>query len=119
MSYAPKPKKVAYLVFVGRVPGLYETWDEARAQVEGYPGAKFMGYYGIERAWTDWRIFEENGDIPNANRHTKDNTAALQRVVDHRVMKVVVQRAAHLVANFKSGHVSSCSCGMYPACLHV
>lgn len=31
-----------YIVWKGRAPGIYATWDEARAQVEGFPGAQFV-----------------------------------------------------------------------------
>ncbi|GIV84264.1 MAG: ribonuclease H [Candidatus Roseilinea sp.] len=33
-----------YVVWRGRVPGVYDTWEEARAQVLGYPGARFKAY---------------------------------------------------------------------------
>ena len=26
-----------YVVWEGRAPGIYDSWDEARAQVEGFP----------------------------------------------------------------------------------
>lgn len=37
-------KNNAYAVWVGRVPGVYDTWAECEAQVKGYPGAKYKGY---------------------------------------------------------------------------
>ena len=37
-----KPKKY-YGVQVGRTPGVYDTWADCKAQVEGFPGAKFKG----------------------------------------------------------------------------
>jgi ribonuclease HI len=30
-----------YVVWVGRMPGIYITWAEAEMQVKGYPGSKF------------------------------------------------------------------------------
>ena len=38
-------KSKIYVVYVGRQPGLYETWDECRAEVEGYPGARYKSFY--------------------------------------------------------------------------
>lgn len=33
-----------YAVKIGRVPGIYRTWEECKAQVDGYPGAGFKGF---------------------------------------------------------------------------
>ena len=33
-----------YVVWEGRAPGIYDSWDEARAQVEGFPGARYRAY---------------------------------------------------------------------------
>lgn len=33
-----------YAVRVGLVPGIYKTWDEAKANVNGFPGAKFKSF---------------------------------------------------------------------------
>lgn len=33
-----------YAVKVGLVPGLYKTWDECKAQVNGYPGAVYKKF---------------------------------------------------------------------------
>lgn len=45
-----KPKKEAYVVWVGRVPGVYATWDECNAQVNGFPGAKYRGFFSASEA---------------------------------------------------------------------
>jgi ribonuclease HI len=46
-------KKNFYAVAVGRVPGVYSSWPEAKAQVDGFPGARYKGFGGQEeaRAW--------------------------------------------------------------------
>ena len=33
-----------YVVWEGRAPGIYDSWEEARLQVEGFPGAKYKSY---------------------------------------------------------------------------
>lgn len=33
-----------YVVWEGRAPGVYDSWEECQAQVEGYPGAKFKSF---------------------------------------------------------------------------
>lgn len=43
-------KSKTYVVFVGRQPGIYETWDECRAEVEGFPGARYKSFYSKEDA---------------------------------------------------------------------
>lgn len=37
-------KKRFYAVKNGRVPGVYPTWDEAKAQVDGFSGAVYKGF---------------------------------------------------------------------------
>lgn len=37
-------KKKFYVVWKGRKPGIYETWDECKAQTDGFPGAKFRSF---------------------------------------------------------------------------
>jgi ribonuclease HI len=39
----PKEKKW-YVVWRGREKGVFETWEECRAQVHGYPGAQYMAF---------------------------------------------------------------------------
>lgn len=33
-----------YAVKIGKTPGVYLTWDECKAQVDGYPGAKYKSF---------------------------------------------------------------------------
>ncbi|WP_448380231.1 ribonuclease H1 domain-containing protein [Gloeomargarita sp.] len=33
-----------YVVWQGRQPGVYPTWEHCRAQVEGFPGARYRSY---------------------------------------------------------------------------
>ena len=37
-------KKHFYAIKNGRVPGIYTTWDEAKVQVERFPGADYKGF---------------------------------------------------------------------------
>ncbi|GBG56124.1 RNase H [Sporomusaceae bacterium FL31] len=41
-------KKKYYGVKVGRVPGVYQTWDECKKQVIGYPGALYKGFASLQ-----------------------------------------------------------------------
>ncbi len=42
--------KKYYAVRVGKTPGIYSTWDECKAMVDGYPGAKYKGFASLEEA---------------------------------------------------------------------
>ena len=39
-----------YVVWEGRNPGIYDTWEECKAQVDGYKGAKFKSFKKLEEA---------------------------------------------------------------------
>lgn len=43
-------KKQFYAVRTGRVPGIYSTWDECKAQVDGYSGAEYKGFARLSEA---------------------------------------------------------------------
>ncbi|SKB74346.1 ribonuclease HI [Lachnospiraceae bacterium] len=42
--------KKAYVVFKGRKPGIYKTWAECKAQVDGFSGPVFRGYSSMAEA---------------------------------------------------------------------
>ena len=42
--------KKYYAVRVGKTPGIFETWDECKAAVDGYSGAVFKGFGSLEEA---------------------------------------------------------------------
>lgn len=37
-------KRKFYVVWEGRAPGVYDSWEECEAQVKGFPGAKYKGF---------------------------------------------------------------------------
>lgn len=41
LSYA---QMTWYVVYVGRVPGVYDDWDQCRRQVHGFSGNSYKGY---------------------------------------------------------------------------
>ncbi|MCQ2524768.1 MAG: ribonuclease H family protein [Lachnospiraceae bacterium] len=43
-------KKKFYVVKKGRVPGIYESWDECKAQTDGFAGADYKGFETEEEA---------------------------------------------------------------------
>lgn len=42
--------KKYYAVRVGKTPGIYLTWDDCKAMVDGYPGAKYKSFTSLEEA---------------------------------------------------------------------
>ncbi|KAL6553543.1 hypothetical protein OROGR_007385 [Orobanche gracilis] len=43
-------KYSCYVVIRGRSPGIYATWEECRAQVDGYNNARYWGCFSEEEA---------------------------------------------------------------------
>lgn len=54
-------EKKYYVVWQGRVPGVYDTWQECKAQIDGFPAARYKGFPTKEQAQA---AFGEN-----PNRH--------------------------------------------------
>ena len=44
-----------YVVWEGREPGVYESWDDCLEQVNGYPGAKYKSFNSMEAAVEAYR----------------------------------------------------------------
>lgn len=44
-----------YVVWEGRSPGVYDSWDECQVQVEGYPGARYKAFGSNEEAVAAFR----------------------------------------------------------------
>lgn len=53
-----KVKRKYYVVWVGKEPGVYDTWDGCRRQVEGVPGAKFKSFPTLDEATTAYSARE-------------------------------------------------------------
>ena len=71
-------KSKTYVVFVGRQPGIYETWDECKAEVENFPGARFKGFYSKEEAVMAYREDDASASMAlcNISRHIKEGDEA-------------------------------------------
>ena len=53
-----------YVVYVGRVPGVYDHWPAAQAQVHRYPGASHKGFNTraeAESSYLRWTLQHEQG----------------------------------------------------------
>ncbi len=47
-------KNKFYVVWAGRTPGIYSSWEECKHEVEGYEGAKYKGFPTLDLARTAW-----------------------------------------------------------------
>lgn len=48
-------KRKFYVVWVGHSPGIYDTWEECKAQTDGFPGARYKAYAYLEEATEAFR----------------------------------------------------------------
>ena len=68
--------KFYYAVRVGKHPGIYGTWDECNAEVNGYPGAQFKKFKTEEeaKAFIQGEAPDTQSDAgsENANKSTKN-----------------------------------------------
>lgn len=58
--------KKFYVVFKGRNPGVYDDWDDAREEVEGFEGALYKGFSTSEEATEAFRkysVSEDSNDL--------------------------------------------------------
>ena len=47
--------KKCYVVYIGRVPGVYEEWEDCAEQVNTFSGNLYRGYASREVAEEKWR----------------------------------------------------------------
>lgn len=44
-----------YVVWEGHAPGIYDSWEEAKLQTEGFPGARYKSFTDLEEATEAFR----------------------------------------------------------------
>jgi ribonuclease HI len=57
------PKQYYYAVRIGRIPGIYMSWNECEKQVKNFPGTKFKRFKTYEDAY-----YYINGTLPISNK---------------------------------------------------
>ena len=55
-------KSKVYAVKKGRTPGLYLTWEDCKAQVDGFPGAEYKSFSDTEEAMAYLGISGSSGE---------------------------------------------------------
>lgn len=102
-AYSSMAKKAAYVVRIGRIPGIYFDYAECKKQVDGFSGAKHQGYFTREAAktaWDDWLDSAREGQLSERtasslgvpNPQGADETIDSQKDEDSR--SVVIPDAA-------------------------
>ena len=58
---------LCYVVNIGRVPGVYERWQDCHMQVNGFPGNRYKGYMSRAVAEENWRnhLRQQNRTMTN------------------------------------------------------
>lgn len=76
-----KPQKY-YVVWEGKVPGIYRTWDACKVQVEGFEQAKFKSFESEEEAkkaytsgWKSYHKSSQSRMFANGSRPTGEYLA--------------------------------------------
>ena len=49
-----------YVVFEGRVPGVYEEWEDCKKQVHKFSGNCYKGYATRQEVVSKWRNHQSN-----------------------------------------------------------
>jgi len=49
-------RKKYYVVWAGKTPGIYDSWEACKAQVDGFPGAKYKAYDSQDEAERAFRL---------------------------------------------------------------
>lgn len=79
MSLKPKGKAY-YAVKYGFVPGIYPTWDEAKAQISGFTGAIFKKFATIDLA----KEFMDSRNYKETTKKKKELTINENLIVKHK-----------------------------------
>lgn len=65
----------SYVVWKGRTPGIYDTWDEAKAQVDRFPDAMFKSFRTREEAEVAFgAIVSDTKTYPNMESFSSDGS---------------------------------------------
>lgn len=76
-------KKNYYAVRVGRVPGIYRTWEDCKAQTTGISGAQFKGFSSLDEA--ERFLLSSTADDSDATVATASSTDDFNAQVEMRI----------------------------------
>lgn len=73
-------KKKYYGVRIGKIPGVYGTWDECKAQIDGVSGAAYKSFLTLEEA-EEYIQAESADDSDTVNTPLNDLNAQVDRAI--------------------------------------
>jgi ribonuclease HI len=88
-------KQKFYAVRIGRTPGIYQTWNQTKEQVEGFPGADYKSFDSYEKA-------EEYLLMKKDNTFEEENLM----VINEKIMEIIRNLEEHHVLAFVDGSYS-------------
>lgn len=77
-------KQKFYVVWVGRKPGIYKSWDDCKTQISGFPGARYKSYRTLSEAEAAYNhgpeadlvgLFEAHSHLSDEERPIQDAIA--------------------------------------------
>lgn len=71
------PRRKFYVVWQGLSPGIYDSWEECQAQVEGFKGARYKAFSNIEDATAAFRgSYEDQATLLIAMANRKEQSVS-------------------------------------------
>lgn len=68
------------MVWVGSEPGIYDSWNDAKARIQGYPGAKYKSYLSLEEAKAAFRAGHQAAISSSGQGNTKSRLVVKPRI---------------------------------------
>jgi len=92
--------KKYYAVKIGKIPGIYSSWEECKANVDGFPGAVYKGFAKLEEAENflgqsvnssiqETSETDEKVGMKNTKRKKQDISAEIMRCKPSSAVKLV------------------------------
>ena len=79
-------KSKLYVVWEGAKPGIYTTWDDAKAQIQGFPNAKYKSFETRAEAETAFKgKYSNYYDFSKKNEAKKTAGISHQRIIQDSI----------------------------------
>ena len=74
-----------YVVWDGRSPGIYDSWEEAKLQVDGYPGARYKAFADQDSATRAFRGSpdEQKAMLRSIAAHSRSDSLSTFNIDEH------------------------------------
>ncbi len=93
-----------YAVKIGRKPGIYNTWDDCKKQVNGYSGAVYKSFSDVSEA----KVFIGKGQ-KDSNLESSDIIAYVdgsyddeKKVFSYGIVIIIGENEVHLARKFEN-----------------